>query len=125
MGAVEVLVALGAGAPDGGPAGGIEQAELDAGGIGDEAHDAAEGVDFAHEMALGDAADGRIAGHLGDALKRERDQSDAAAHARGGHGSFAAGVARAYDEDVELVGERHFLQDTSWWEFNGGAWLPA
>ena len=50
--AVELLVALGARTPDGGAARGVEQAELDADGVGDLAHDAAEGIDFAHQMAL-------------------------------------------------------------------------
>jgi hypothetical protein len=39
--AVKLLVALGARAPDGGAARGVEEAELDADGIGDFAHDAA------------------------------------------------------------------------------------
>ena len=65
-GAVEGLVALGAGRPDGGASGGVEEAELDAAAVGDFSHDAAEGVDFADEMAFGDAADGGVAGHLGD-----------------------------------------------------------
>src|ERR1700722_18041533 len=64
--AVESFVALGAGRPDGRAAGGIEEAELDAASVSDFAHDAAEGVDFANEMALGDSADGRVAGHLRD-----------------------------------------------------------
>jgi hypothetical protein len=50
-------------------AGPREETELDAAGVGDLAHDAAEGVDLADEMALGDAADGGIAGHLRDQVK--------------------------------------------------------
>ena len=96
--AVLLLVALGAGRPDGGAAGGVEQAELDADGVGDFAHDAAEGVDFADEMALGDAADGGIAGHLRDEVEVEREEGGAQAHARGGDGGFAAGVSGADDE---------------------------
>ena len=63
--AVELLVALGAGTPDGRAAGGIQQAKLDANGIGHFTHDAAECVHFPDKMALGNAADGRIAAHLG------------------------------------------------------------
>src|ERR1700722_20247000 len=69
--AVELLVALGAGRPDGGAAGGVEQTELDAGRVGDLAHDAAEGVDLADQVALGDAADGGVAAHLGDQVEVE------------------------------------------------------
>ena len=37
----------------------LRQAELDAAGVSDLAHNPTEGVDFADEVALGDAADGR------------------------------------------------------------------
>ena len=96
---------MGAGTPDGGAAGGVEEAELDAAGVGDFAHDAAEGVDFADEMAFGYAADGGVAGHLGDEVEVEGEEGGAEAHARGGGGGFAAGVAGADDEDVELFRE--------------------
>ena len=102
-----MLVALGARGPDGGAAGGVEQAELDADGVGDFAHDAAEGVDFADQMAFGDAADGGIAGHLRDQVDIERVEGGLQAHAGGGHGGFASGVAGADDHHVELFGERH------------------
>ena len=105
--AIELLVALGARAPDGGAARGVEQAELDADSVGDFAHDAAERVDFAHEMALGDAADGGIAAHLRDEVEVHGDERGLEAHARGGHGGLAAGVAGADDDDVVLFGESH------------------
>ncbi len=101
--AVEGLIALGAGRPDGGATGGVEQAELDAAGVGDLAHDAAEGVDLAHEMAFGDAADGGVAGHLGDEVEVEREQGGAEAHAGGGGGGLATGVPCADDQHVELL----------------------
>ena len=94
---------MGAGAPDGGAAGGVEEAELDAAGVGYFAHDAAEGVDFADEVALGYAADGGVAGHLGDEVQVEGEEGRAEAHARGGRGGFAAGMAGAYDQDVKLL----------------------
>ena len=106
--AVELLVALGAGAPDGGAAGGVEQAELDAYGIGDFAHDAAEGVDFADEVAFGHAADGGIAAHLGDEVEVHGDERGLEAHARGGHRGFAAGMACADHGDIVLFGKSHF-----------------
>lgn len=112
--AVLLLVALGAGGPDGGASGGVEESELDADGVGDLAHNAAEGVDFADEMALGDASDGGVAGHLGDEVEVEGEQCGAQAHARGGHGGFAAGVSGADDDHVVLFGEGHGL-NSSWW----------
>ena len=44
---VGLFIALGAWRPDGGSAGCVQQAELDADGIGDLAHDAAQGIHFA------------------------------------------------------------------------------
>ncbi len=103
--AVEGFVALGAGGPDGRAAGGVEETELDAGGVGYLAHDSAEGVDFADEMAFGDAADGGVAAHLGDEVEVEGEDGRAEAHAGGGHRGFASGVACSYDDYVELFGE--------------------
>jgi len=51
-----LLVTLGAGGPYGGAARGIEQTKLDAHGVRDLGHDAAEGIDFADEVAFGDTA---------------------------------------------------------------------
>ena len=65
-GGVEPAVGLGARRPDGGALAAVEHAELDAGLVGDEAHEAAEGVDLADDLALADAADGGVAGHAAD-----------------------------------------------------------
>ena len=107
--AVELLVALGAGAPDGGAAGGVEQAELDADSVGHLAHDAAEGVDFADQVALGHAADGGIAAHLGDEVEVHGDEGGFEAHARRGHGGLAAGVSRAHHGNVVLFRKSHLV----------------
>jgi hypothetical protein len=58
-------------------------------------------------MALGDAADGRVAAHLRDQVEIHGDDGRLEAHARGRHRSFAAGMARADYGYVELFGERH------------------
>ena len=55
--------------------GAVEHAELDAGGVDDLAHLAAEGVDLADDLPLGDAADGRVAAHLGDGVGIHREQA--------------------------------------------------
>ncbi len=67
--AVELAVGLGARALNGRAFAPVEHAELDAGGIGDPAHQAVQRVDLAHQMALAEAANGRIAGHLADGGK--------------------------------------------------------
>ena len=59
--AVQLLVHLRARRPHGGPRRGIEQAELNPDRIRHLAHDAAESVDLAHQVALGDSADGGVA----------------------------------------------------------------
>jgi len=100
--AVHFLIALRARRPDGGAAAGIEQAELDADGVGDFAHDAAERVDFADEMALGDAADSGVAGHLRDEVEVHGDHGSFEAHARAGAGGLATGVTGADDDDVVI-----------------------
>jgi hypothetical protein len=114
---------LGAGRPDGGASGGVEEAELDAAGVGYFAHDAAEGVDFADEMTFGYAADGGVAGHLGDEVEVEGEEGGAEAHARGGCGGFAARVACAYDEDVERFREGRGAEVFGRWGVGlGGDW---
>src|SRR5690349_4835469 len=113
--AVHFLVALGARRPDGGTAAGIEQAELDADGVGDFAHDAAERVDFTDEVAFGDAADGGVAGHLRDEVEVHGDHGGFEAHARRGAGGLATGVTGADDDDV--VSFLHWIDCSA-----GGNW---
>ena len=59
---------------------------------------------------FGDAADGRIARHLRDQVDIERVQRGLQAHARGGHGGLASGMAGADDDYVELFGELHSIK---------------
>ncbi len=67
--AIELAVGLGAGPLHRRALAAVEHAELDAGRVGDPAHQAVQRVDLAHQMALAEAADGRIAGHLADGLE--------------------------------------------------------
>ena len=61
---VFVFVRLRPRPPDGRALGAVEHAELDAGGVGGDAHQPAEGVDLADHLPLGQPADGGVAGHL-------------------------------------------------------------
>src|SRR5581483_3186340 len=63
-GPVHLLVALGARRPNGRTAARVQKPELNADGIGDFPHHAAERVDLSHEVALGNSANGGVAGHL-------------------------------------------------------------
>ena len=71
---VEFPVGLGARPLHGGPLASIEDPELDAGCIGGARHHAVQRVDFAHQMALAEPADRRIAGHLADCRKAMGDE---------------------------------------------------
>ena len=106
--AVKLLVALGARTPHGGAAGSIEQAELNANSIGYLAHDAAEGVHLAYKVALGHAANGRIAAHLRDQVEVHGDEGGLEPHARGRHRRLAPGVTGAHNNHIVLFGKRHY-----------------
>ena len=101
---VELAVGLGPRPVHGGALGAIEKPELDAGSVRDAAHQAVEGIDLAHEVALAEPADGRVAGHLADGRELVRDERSARAHAGGGSGRFASRMASAHDDDVIAVG---------------------
>ena len=64
--AIELAVGLGARTAHRRSLGAIEHAKLDAGGVGDAAHQSIERVDLAHQLALAKPADRRIAGHFAD-----------------------------------------------------------
>jgi hypothetical protein len=105
--AIGLLVTLRTRRPYRRAARGIQQAELDADGVGNLAHDSAQRVDFAHQVSLRDAADRRVARHLRDQINVERVESGLQSHACGGHCRLASGVAGAHHNNVELFGELH------------------
>ena len=100
---VGALVGLGSRGPHRRPAASVQHLELDAGPVDDPAHRAAERIDLAHQLALGQAADRGIAGHLGDGVEIAGQQHGIAAHPGGRERGFAARVARADDENVTVV----------------------
>ena len=105
-GAVEGAVGLGARAPDGGALAAVQELEMDPRAVGSAGHDPVQRVDLAHQVALADAADGRVTGHLPDRGAAVGEQEGPGAEAGGGGGGFRAGVAAADDDDV--VGEGHW-----------------
>ena len=82
--AVDLLVRLRARRPDRRAAAAIEQLELNARRVDRAAHQPAERIDLANEMALGRAADRRIARHVRDGVGRQRAEPDVRAETRGG-----------------------------------------
>ena len=92
---------------------GVQRAELDAGAVRGARHRAAQRVDLLDQVALADAADGRVAAHLAQRLDALREQQRARAHARGRQRGLGAGVAAADDDHIEASE----LEAVAW-----GAW---
>ena len=75
---------------------------MDSGLVGDVPHQATQGIDFADELALADAADCRVARHLADLSQIAADQRRGYTHARGRGCSLDTGVPAADDNDLEI-----------------------
>ena len=105
--AVGRLVALRPGGLDSPAPAPVEKPELNACFVRQDPHQAAEGVDLPDKVPLGQAADGRIAGHLGDRLEMDGHQAGAEAHGARRRRGFAAGMPGPDDDDVEIVALRH------------------
>ncbi len=85
----------------------IEDAKLDPGLVGRRRHRPAQGIDLLHQVALADAADGRVARHLAQGLDVVGQQQSAAAHARRRERRLGAGVAATDNDDVITGGIAH------------------
>ena len=86
-----------------GAARGVEDALLEVALVGHLADLAAQGVHLVHELGLGGPAHRRVAGLPGDAVEGEGEEEGARAASRRGERRLASGMARAHDDDVELV----------------------
>ena len=106
---IGLAVDLGARGPHRRPLAHVQHAKLYARSIGPQAHHAAKGVNFAHHMALGQAADGGVAREVAQPVKVAADEQHVVPHAGQGHGGFAASVAAARDNAVKY-GIRHGLR---------------
>ncbi len=94
------LVGLGSRSLDRPSPAAVEEAEVDPGFVGQATHQAADGVDLPDELSFGQAADGGIAGHLGDGFQVGGDQACALPHGAGCIGGLAPGVSGAHHDDV-------------------------
>ncbi len=97
---VELLVALEAGGLDGRAFGGVQEAEVDGGLVGDPAHLAAQGVDLLDELALGKTPDGGVAGHQRDGVEIDVEQERLAAHPGRRERGLAARMPSPDHDDV-------------------------
>ena len=79
----------------------IEHAAVDRSPVRGPGHETVEDIELAHEMALADAANGRVARHLANIPGAKGQQADARAAPGRSGGGFAAGVAGTNHKDVE------------------------
>ena len=100
---VKVAIGLGPRRPHRRALFGVEHPELDAGGVDIARHLAAEGVDLADQVPLGQTADGRIARHLPAHVQMQRQQQGSAPHAHRRERRLAAGMAGTDDDDLVVV----------------------
>ena len=110
---VGVLVRLRTRRPDSRPAAAIQQLELNPSGVDRLAHQSAQRVDLAHQVALGGSADRWIAGHMPCGVARQRHERDVAAQSGGGARGLGAGMAGADDDDVERERAHFPIQNRS------------
>ena len=99
-GAIERAVGLRARAAHGRTLAPVQDAELDAGAVGDAAHQAVERIDLAHQMALAEPADRRVAGHLADGREAVRHENRIGAESGRRRRGFRAGMPTSDDDDV-------------------------
>ena len=81
--------------------------------IGGARHHAAQRIDLAHQVALADAADGRIAAHRADGFDALRQQQRARAAARRGQRGFDAGMSAADHDDIPGMLSAHAVHSTA------------
>ena len=106
---VKRLVFLRPGRPDGRTSAGIQQSELNSRLVRNEAHDAAQCVDLANQVALRDASNGGIARHLRDQIRVHRVERGCAPHARGRMRRFASGMTCADNDYIVGLVEHRYL----------------
>ena len=86
---------------------GIEHTELDAAFIGGAGHGPAEGIDLAHQVALANTADGRVAAHLTQGFDIVGEQQGGHAHARRRQGGFGTGMTATDHDHAKTLGIIH------------------
>ena len=67
------------------------------------AHQPIQRIDLAHQVALADAADRRVAGHLADRLDAMGQQQRPRSDARGRRGCLAPGMSAADHHHIEML----------------------
>ena len=76
---------------------------MDRSGVSSARNDPVKSVNFAHQMALTQPTNRRIAAHRANRRQIETDQSHARAHSRRHSGGLYPGMPRANHNDIELL----------------------
>ena len=104
--------------PHGGTLAAVEHTELDAAAVGNDTHLAAQRIDFAHNLPLGNASHSGIAAHLGNLVHVDGDEQRARPQACCSSSRFTAGMTGAHHYDIIVAS--HFqtgnqsLRNTPW-----------
>ena len=104
---VVFLVRLGAQGMDGRAFAGVEHPYLDSGGIGIHPHLASQGVQLPHQMPLGRATDGGIAGHQGDIVHGKGGHEGTAPQTGSSESCLHPRMARADDNHIIITCYKH------------------
>ncbi len=104
---IDAAIALGPGGAHGRTLAPVQQPVLQCRAIRSPSHQAAQRIHLMDQVALADAADGGIAGHLRNGIEVLRDQPHARTPTGRGPGRLTAGMARTHDDDIHLVGVFH------------------
>ena len=100
------FIALGTRRPDRGSLGPVQHSELNGRSIGNLSHCPAEGIDFAYQMTFRNAADTRVAAHLGNMIKVDGQHQSGCAKPSRGISRLAGGMSAA-DHDNIIIFFRH------------------
>ena len=101
------FIALAAGGPYRRAAAKVEGLGLERGKIGVAAHFAAQGVELADQVALGEAANRRVARHPRQGVEAGGNQGRFNTHPGGGKRCLAAGMTAADHDDAKIMGSFH------------------
>ncbi len=103
-GTVELAVGLDSRTPHRWPLAAVEHAPVDRGAIGGAGHQPVKHIELAHQVALANPADRRVARHLPGILEAEGEQADPRAATGRGSRSLASGMAGANHHYVVHLG---------------------
>ncbi len=104
---VQDAIGLGTGRPHRRALAAVEYPELDAGLVGRARHGTAEGIDFLHQVALANATNGRIAGHLAKGFNVMGQQQGLRPHAGSSQCRLGTGMATTNDNHIETGRKIH------------------